>query len=268
MTRITSIAIAGLATFLAVALVSAQGAAPGQGIAAGHGELYPRADIEHGLRVYAENCDRCHGPDGQGVAGFNLASGKFRSATTDQQLRMVITNGFPTAGMPPTRLDPVDLGGLVAYLRNMNAIDAGSLKPGNPELGRAIVEGKGGCLTCHRIDGRGSYKGPNLSAVGARKSAGIIERSLVDPDGQLWPINRPVRIVTRNGTVINGRRLNEDTYTVQIVTEEGRLASFSKPELKEFRVLTKAGMPSYQKELTSEELSNVVSYLLTLKGTQ
>jgi putative heme-binding domain-containing protein len=218
--------------------------------------------------VYAENCDRCHGPDGQGVAGFNLASGKFRSATTDQQLRMVITNGFPTAGMPPTKLDPVDLSGLVAYLRNMNAIDSGLLKPGNPQNGRAIVEGKGGCLTCHRIDGSGAYKGPNLSTIGATKSAGIIERSLIEPDSQLWPINRPVRIVTRNGTVVNGRRLNEDSYTVQIFSDDGRLMSFSKADLREFSVSTKALMPSYKNELTSDELSDVVSYLLTLKGRQ
>ena len=72
---------------------------------------------------YAEHCDRCHGADGNGVAGVDLRSGKFRTATTDNQLRTVITNGFPTAGMPPFKLDPADLAGLVAYLRNMNSID-------------------------------------------------------------------------------------------------------------------------------------------------
>ena len=29
------------------------------------------------------------------------------------------------------------------------------------------------------------------------------------------PINRPVRVVTKDGTTINGRRLNEDTYSLQ-----------------------------------------------------
>lgn len=260
MTRVASTAVAGMVIVASLALVNAQGPAPG------HPDDYSRADIEHGARVYAENCDRCHGPDGSGVSGFNLASGKFRSAATDQQLRAVITAGFPAAGMPPTRLDPVDLSGLVAYLRNMNAIDRGSLKPGNADRGRAIVEGKGACLSCHRIDGVGSYKGPNLSAIGASKSAGIIERSLVDPRSQLWPINRPVRVVTKSGTVINGRRLNEDSFTVQIVDEAGRLGSFSKQELRELRIFEEPQMPSYKDELTSEELSDVLSYLLTLKG--
>src|SRR5437764_9597672 len=79
----------------------------------GHPEDYPRADIEHGARIYAENCDRCHGPDGRGVNGVDLGSGKFSHATTDGQLRNVITTGFPTAGMPAFTFDPTDLTGVV-----------------------------------------------------------------------------------------------------------------------------------------------------------
>jgi len=80
------------------------------------------------------------------------------------------------------------------------------------------------------------------------------------------PINRPVRAVTRDGKVINGRRLNEDTYSVQLTDEEGRLYSLMKSDLREYNVLTKSTMPSYDKELTKDELADVVSYLLSLKG--
>ena len=232
----------------------------------GHPEDYARADIEHGARVYAEHCDRCHGANGNGVSGVDLRSGKFRNATTDQQLRNVITNGFPTSGMPTFTFDAADLAGLVAYLRNMNSIDRGSLKAGDAAHGKVVVETKGACLSCHRINDKGSRKGPSLSTVGSDRSAGSLERSLLDPSSQMWPINRPVRIVTRDGRVINGRRLNEDTYTVQVVDEEGRLISLNKPDLREFVVSTKSTMPSYKQELTSEELSDVVTYLLTLKA--
>jgi hypothetical protein len=88
----------------------------------------------------------------------------------------------------------------------------------------------------------------------------------MDPNSQMWPINRPVRIVTRDGKVINGRRLNEDSYTVQISDEQGRLLSLHKADLREFTVSTKSTMPSYKDELTPEELADVVAYLLTLKG--
>ena len=231
-----------------------------------HPEDYPRADIEYGARLYAEQCDRCHGANGAGVSGVNLASGKFRSATTDGQLKMVITNGFPTAGMPPFRFDNADLTGLVAWLRNMNSIDRGALKPGDAARGRAVFEGKGACQSCHRVSGKGSRKGPDLSDIGTLRSAGYFERVLVDPNGQLLPINRPVHVVTREGKAVDGRRLNEDTYTVQMTDGEGHLQSFSKANLKEFKVSTKSAMTSYKGELKPDELADLVAYMLSLKG--
>src|SRR5260221_1993896 len=229
-------------------------------------EDYARIDIEHGAAVYAEHCDRCHGANGNGVNGVDLRSGKFSNATTDQQLRTVITNGFPTLGMPSFVFDAADFTGLIAYLRNMNSTDRGSLKPGDPAHGKAVVQTKGACLSCHRINDQGSRKAPDLSSIGATRSAGSLERSLIDPSSQMWPINRPTRAVTKDGKVINGRRLNEDTYTVQMTDEEGRLISLNKADLRELIGSTKSTMPSYKQELSPEELGDVVTYLLSLKG--
>jgi putative heme-binding domain-containing protein len=233
----------------------------------GHPGDYGRADIEYGARLYAQHCANCHGTTGDGVANVDLRSGKFRTARTDLQLRAVIAAGFPTAGMPAFRsLDAAELTGLVAYIRNMNTFDSGSMKPGDAARGRTIVEGKGACLSCHRVNHTGSRKAPDLSDIGLVRSAGSLERSLRDPDSQMFPINRPVRAVTRDGKVINGRRLNEDTYTVQLSDDEGRLHSLVKSELREYTISTKSTMPSYEKELTPAEIADVVSYLLSLKG--
>jgi putative heme-binding domain-containing protein len=148
----------------------------------------------------------------------------------------------------------------------MNSIDRGSLKPGDPAHGKIVIETKGACLSCHRINNQGSRKAPDLSAIGSGRSAGSLERSLTDPSSQMWPINRPVHIVTKDGKVIDGRRLNEDTYTVQVADEEGRLISLNKSDLREFTVSTKSTMPSYKQELSPEELGDVVTYLLSLKA--
>lgn len=232
----------------------------------GHPDDYVRADIEYGARLFTEQCATCHGDNGDGVAGVNLRSGKFKNAVTDPQLRTVITNGFPNAGMPAFTLTPPELTGLVAYLRNMNTFDRGSGTGGDAARGRTVFEGKGACLSCHRVNNVGSWKAPDLSDLGAIRSAGSLERSLRDPSRQMMPINRPVHAVTRDGKVINGRRLNEDTFTVQLTDEEGRLISLAKAELREYRISTTSPMPSYEKELSSQELADVVSYLLSLKG--
>ena len=51
----------------------------------------------------------------------------------------------------------------------------------------------------------------------------------------MLPINRPVRIVTRDGKTIRGRRLNEDTFTVQIIDEQERLLSIAEERAARLR---------------------------------
>ena len=66
--------------------------------------------------------------------------------------------------------------------------------------------------------------------------------------------------------MFNGRRLNEDTYTVQMMDEQGRLVSLAKADLREFTILLESPMPAYQGKLTSGEVADLVAYLLSLKG--
>ena len=82
----------------------------------------------------------------------------------------------------------------------------------------------------------------------------------------MQPINRPVELVTADGTQVTGRRLNEDTYTVQLIDSQERLRSFDKEDLLEFTVLTESPMPSYGDSLNSQELADVLAYLVSLKG--
>jgi len=72
--------------------------------------------------------------------------------------------------------------------------------------------------------------------------------------------------VTRGGKVINGRRLNEDTYTVQLLDDQERLVSLTKADLREYTILTSSPMPSYKESLSADELADLVAYLLSLKG--
>lgn len=108
--------------------------------------------------------------------------------------------------------------------------------------------------------------GPDLTDVGRARTPAAIQRSLVDPSGSMIPINRPVRAVTRDGRTITGRRLNEDTYTVQIITDEGRLVSLVKSGLREWSVSTTSPMPSFKDTLTPDELIDLVAYVSSLKG--
>ena len=240
-------------------------AAPAAAQAPLHDAQYPDADIAYGANLYKEKCITCHGAQGDGIGGVNLRSGTFRNAVIDRDLERFIRAGSP-AGMPAFNLDSAEMAGIIAYLRNMNAFDAASVKVGDAARGRAVFAGKGNCTSCHRVGATGSLIGPNLSDVGSNRSAGSIERSLVDPSSQMMPINRPVRLVTKDGATVNGRRLNEDTYSVQIIDDSGRLRSFMKGDLKEFTISASSPMPSFRNTLSADELADVVAYLLSQKG--
>ena len=79
------------------------------------------------------------------------------------------------------------------------------------------------------------------------------------------PANRPLRIVTKSGETIEGRRLNEDTYTVQLLDSRGRLRSLAKNELRTVTYATASSMPSYASPLTADEIADLVGFLASLR---
>lgn len=231
-----------------------------------HAGQYAAADIQYGAAIYTAQCANCHGPTGDQVSGVDLRSGRFRNAVSDDDLRRIVLSGIPGTSMPGRRLDNPEVVGVVAYLRNMRDFDAKAVPMGDSARGQALFDGAGRCSSCHRVNGKGSRIGPDLSEIGLSRSAGMVQQSLLDPSSTMMPINRPIRAVTRDGRTINGRRLNEDTFTVQIIDDQERLASLEKAQLREYTVLTTSAMPSYRDKLGRNELADLVAYLVSLKG--
>jgi putative heme-binding domain-containing protein len=222
---------------------------------------------EAGQQLYRAHCFSCHGQDGDSIPNVNLRGGQFRRAASDDDLSRLINAGIPGTGMPPTNLTQPQRQALVAYIRSMHNSPANAA-PGDAKRGQAIFEGKGGCLDCHRVEGKGSRTGPDLSDVGTLRGAAYLERAILQPNESIAPHYRSVRAVTREGTVITGRRLNEDTHTIQLIDQSERLISLSKSDLRELTLLKTSSMPSYQGKLSSQEMADLISYLLALKGSQ
>ena len=101
------------------------------------------------------------------------------------------------------------------------------LPGGNAAAGAVIVAGKGMCLTCHRVQGKGSRLGPDLTDIGTPRPERetrmghfrhqdppheTMMTSLIEPDAEILPENRFYRVVARDGAAISGRLLNLDTF--------------------------------------------------------
>jgi putative heme-binding domain-containing protein len=230
-----------------------------------HGQ-YTQTEIDAGSRVYNRQCASCHGPNGDQVSGIDLRRQQFRRASSDEDLARVITTGAAGGAMPPFALQPAELTGIVAFIRAGFDLTARPVRVGTAARGKTVVEGKGGCIACHRINGVGSRVAPDLSDIGVARNVEALHRSLTDPTSGMMPINRPVRITMKDGRTISGRRLNEDTYTVQLIDDKERLHSLIKSDMRNYVVETKSPMPVYAEKLTDAEIADVIAYLLTLRG--
>jgi len=227
---------------------------------------YAQTDIEYGARLFGMHCITCHGENGDLLPQINLRSGNFPHSPSDRDLGENIKNGIPGTAMIATAYNDTEITALVAYVRNIGTVDLGSINIGDVTRGEVLFDGKGGCSSCHRVYGRGPRTAPDLSNIGAIRTAAQLERTLLGAEGGTIPINRPVRAVLRDGTVVSGRRLNEDRYTVQLVNESGRLVSIDKSRLRDFEILESSAHPAYADILTDEERADILAYLLSLKG--
>lgn len=226
-------------------------------------------DIEDGQRLFLANCAACHGPDGNSVQGIDLVHGKLRRATSDDEMTKIIRNGIPGTAMPSSKdFSKYEASVIVSYLRWLASTESNGLVLGDSDAGKALFEGKAGCLGCHRVRDRGSRVGPDLTSIGALRRAVELKKALLDPNAEVLPQNRFVRAVTRNGDTVTGRLLNHDTFTVQLIDSQDALRSFVKSDLREFAFVDKSAMPSYRNKLNHTELADIVAYLVSLKGVE
>lgn len=238
-------------------------------------------DFAQGKRLFEGHCARCHGMQGTGGFGPNLAQPKLRNAPDQAALTSVIQNGIPDTAMPGAwQISDRDARWLAVYVRSLGKVVQQPI-PGEASRGRAIYEGKGTCATCHRIRQQGGVLGPDLTDVGRRRAPEYLRQALLDPGAALPEVSGdafappgyvqylPVRVITEDGREIQGVRLNEDDFTIQLRDADNRILSFRKSSLKDFqKEFGKSPMPSYETTLTALELDDLVAYLASLRGDE
>ena len=137
--------------------------------------------------------------------------------------------------------------------------------PGTASAGRQIYEGKGNCGSCHILSGKGGRQGPELSSVGDRRDPDELKAALIDPNADVAPRWWTVRVTRQDGSVVEGLRMGEDTFSVRIIDADANLWSFQKDDLRSFERIENSTMPSYAETLTASEVDDIVAYLYSLR---
>jgi cytochrome c oxidase cbb3-type subunit III len=227
-------------------------------------QTYP--DAAAGRKIFESQCALCHGQTGGGGRGPALNRPKLDKAPDDEALRKLISEGL--RDMPGAwQLHPDEVAGVATYVRSLGSLPQETV-PGDSARGSRIFAASG-CAGCHMVAGRGEGFGPELTSIGARRSAAFLRQSLLKPAATLPNGFLYVSAVPASGAVVRGIRVNEDSFTIQVRDAGGRYYSFRKSELKDLRRLEgETPMPSYEGQITGPALDDLVAYLAGLKGKQ
>ena len=91
-----------------------------------------------------------------------------------------------------------------------------------------------------------------------------LAQSILDPNAAVSVQNRYVTLKMKDGKTVVGKLLSIDTFSVQVFDSNEKLANISRDNVREMTMTSP--MPSYKEKLTTQELADVVAYLVSLKG--
>lgn len=224
------------------------------------------ASLRAGHTLYQFHCAFCHGKGDDGMAA-NLVSPNLVHAPTDSSLVNIIRNGIAGSDMPPALgMSDEEMLQVAGYVRSLGRTASTSIA-GDTAKGKALYMGKGGCAGCHMVQGAGGRMGPDLTLIGAMRSPSNLRTSIVDPSASMVGGWTMVHVTLKTGTKVHGIRLNEDNFYISLRDGKGKMQTVAKADATKIdRDITKSSMPSYEKVFTSDEMTDLIAYLFSLRG--
>jgi mono/diheme cytochrome c family protein len=125
------------------------------------GPAAPTGNPQHGKTVFENlGCNRCHGSQGEGLAGSGQNPGIPRIASTSMSLPDFLRQvRKPKGQMPPfssKQASDADVADMYAYMQSLKPVEvAAAAAPGNAANGERLFQ-KDGCYECHGLRGQGS----------------------------------------------------------------------------------------------------------------
>lgn len=234
------------------------------------GNLYNTPfDVNAGERYFERQCSRCHGFDAKGndETGAPDITGRLSRASTDVGIFNILRDGIAGTAMLPVAADLPDsqVWQLVTYIGSLSTDPANVDLPGSEAGGGALFTGSADCDSCHMVNGQGGRHGPDLSRVGERRDPEELVSDLISPHTDVAPRWWTLRVTSPDGTVTEGLRMNEDSFSLRIMDADANLWSFAKSQIQSYTRVEESTMPSYAQTLSESEIDDLVAYLFSLR---
>lgn len=228
------------------------------------------AAVDHGAKIYAKDCAKCHGVDAKGT---DTAPDLYRSTMVlhDRRenlhgkelapyLKTMAPHKFSYSAGDASDLSQFLSAQINKILRSGYNDKPQGLTSGELEAGKAYFNGKGGCTKCHSVTG-------DLAGIANRYSPATLQQKIVFPQGGLGK-KAPVEVTVKqpNGKVVSGNLVFMDDFNVTVKHQDGSVESTS--VLPGSKVSVKNPYEEHEAlvhRLTDDDMHNLTTYLDTLK---
>jgi cytochrome c oxidase cbb3-type subunit 3 len=143
----------------------------------------------------------------------------------------------------------------------LQGLNAKTEVAGNAEEGKKLFFSEGGCSTCHMINGAGGFLGSDLSNSGAITSVAEMREQITNHDQS--PRARTIVVSTRDGHKLSGFARNEDNFSLQLQTLDGKFHFLDKSSMVSVDHSPTATVNA-EKKLSKDDLDAIISYLVRI----
>ncbi|MBC8353998.1 MAG: c-type cytochrome [Planctomycetes bacterium] len=117
------------------------------------------------------------------------------------------------------------------------------------------------CANCHKLHGKGTVIGPDLTGAERKDSLKLI-RNIVDPSAEVRPQFIPHIAVTNDGRVITGLLAESNAETITLLDAKNKRTVLSRETLEELRESTVSLMPEkLLDEMIDQQIRDLVAYI-------
>ncbi len=137
----------------------------------------------------------------------------------------------------------------------------------DPKAGKAVF--KKNCAVCHRLENEGVEVGPDLAAAIKDKPSDYLLIAILDPSREVDSRYVNYTVSLKNGKLITGMLAVETPSSVTLRRAEKAEDTVLRSQIDEITATAKSLMPEeFEKQLTRQELADVIAYLRSAVDSQ
>lgn len=134
---------------------------------------------------------------------------------------------------------------------------------GTPANGATVF--KNNCVICHQVKGEGVDFGPKLSEIGTKLPKEALLDAIVEPSSGISFGFETTELQLKNGSSQKGLLTEKTNSEVSLKLPGGTINKVKTADIKFIKVLPVSMMPDLHETMSKQELSDLLSYLGSLK---